>query len=83
MPTVVTSIAAEGMYLTHGENALIANDPESFAEAVVRVWTSPELWRKLSKNGLQILAQHFSVEAAARPIDDLLAWAGLAAMSLK
>ena len=58
VPTVVTSIAAEGMYLTHGENALIADDPASFADAVVRLWTSPELWRKVSRNGLQNLAQH-------------------------
>ena len=76
-------IAAEGMYLTHGENAMIADDRESFADAVVRLWTSPELWHKLSKNGLKNLAEHFSVEAAAKPIDELLAWAGLSADSRK
>ncbi len=81
VPTVVTSIAAEGMYLTHAENAMIADQPTAFADAVVALWQSHELWRKVSRNGLRNLIDHFSVEAAARPIDDLLSWAGLSATS--
>ena len=83
VPTVVTSIAAEGMYLTDGENALIADDAQSFADAVVRLWTHSELWRKVSRSGIQSLNEHFSVEAAARPIDELLVWAGLSAAHAK
>ncbi len=79
VPTVVTTIAAEGMYLVHGHNAMIADDPESFADAVVRVWTSTELWERLSTNGRENLREHFSVEAASQPIDGLLEWAGLSA----
>jgi hypothetical protein len=77
VPVVVTSIAAEGMYLEHEENALIADDPESFAAAVVRLWRSEELWERLSHGGRVNVEEHFSVEAASRRIDDLLAWAGL------
>jgi glycosyltransferase involved in cell wall biosynthesis len=77
VPTVVTSIAAEGMYLIHERNAMIADDPDSFASAVVRLWTSRELWERISTNGLRNVREHFSVEAAAKPIDELLAWAGL------
>ena len=83
VPAVVTSVAAEGMYLTHEENAMIADQPESFADAVVRLCESPELWQKISLNGLRNVAEHFSVEAAAKPIDDLLAWAGLQTNSRK
>jgi glycosyltransferase involved in cell wall biosynthesis len=79
VPSVVTSIAAEGMYLTHGENAMIADQPESFADAVVRLLTSPELWHKVSKNGVKNVADHFSIDAAAKSIDELLDWAGLPA----
>ena len=77
VPTVVTSIAAEGMYLVHGQNAMIADDPSSFADAVVQVWTSNELWERLSLHGLENIRGHFSVEAASQPIDELLEWAGL------
>jgi O-antigen biosynthesis protein len=77
VPTVVTSIAAEGMNLAHEVHSMIADEPKGFAQAVVRLWSSPDLWRKISKNGLLNLQEHFSVEAAAGPIDELLAWAGL------
>ena len=75
VPTVVTSIAAEGMYLVPEENALIADDPAAFADAIVRLWTSRSLWERISSQGLKNIKDHFSVEAAARPIDELLAWA--------
>jgi O-antigen biosynthesis protein len=77
VPTVVTSVAAEGMYLVHDQNAMIADDPDSFADAAVRLWTSRELWEKVSTQGLESIREHFSVEAAAKPIDELLEWAGL------
>jgi len=77
VPVVVTSVAAEGMYLVHEQNAMIADDPESFADAVVRVWNSRELWERVSINGRHNLREHFSVEAAAKPIDEMLEWAGL------
>ena len=32
IPTVVSSIAAEGMHLVHEDNAMIADDPASFAD---------------------------------------------------
>ncbi|MGC8638476.1 MAG: glycosyltransferase [Isosphaeraceae bacterium] len=77
VPTVVSSIAAEGMYLVHEENALIADNPASFAEAVVRVWTSPDLWERLSTHGRENVEKYFSVNANAQRIDELLSWAGL------
>ncbi|MGC8638477.1 MAG: glycosyltransferase [Isosphaeraceae bacterium] len=77
VPTVVSSIAAEGMHLAHEENAMIADDPEAFAAAIVRVWTSPELWRRLSEGGRANVREYFSVEATSRRIDGLLSWVGL------
>jgi GT2 family glycosyltransferase/glycosyltransferase involved in cell wall biosynthesis len=77
VPTVVTSVAAEGMHLLHERNAMIADDPEGFANAVVRLYTSRSLWETVSANGLENVREHFSVEAAAKPINDLLLWAGL------
>jgi glycosyltransferase involved in cell wall biosynthesis len=77
VPAVVTSVAAEGMYLVHEESAMIADSPQDFADAVVRVCTSEDLWKRLSLNGRQNVADHFSIQAAARAIDELLEWAGL------
>jgi glycosyltransferase involved in cell wall biosynthesis len=80
VPTVLTQIAAEGMYLVHGQNAMIAEDPQGFADSVVCVWKSRELWERLSVNGMQNLRTHFSVETGAQKIDQLLQWAGLNGM---
>jgi GT2 family glycosyltransferase len=77
VPAIVTSIAAEGMHLVHEQNAMIADDASSFAEAVVRLCTYRELWEQVSANGRANVRQHFSVDAAARCVDELLAFAGL------
>ena len=77
IPTVVSSIAAEGMHLVHEDNAMIADDPASFASAIVGLYTSKELWERISANGRENVREHFSVESARRRIDELLAFAAL------
>ena len=79
VPTVVTSIAAEGMYLTHEQDTMIADVPATFANAVVRLYRSRELWERLSVNGKANVRKHFSVEASSGRVDELLKWAGLSA----
>ena len=49
VPTVVTSIAAEGMYLVHEQSAMIADDPQEFADAVVRLWSSRDVATRLER----------------------------------
>lgn len=51
MPIVSTSIGVEGIDYRDGENILIADGAEAFAEAVVRVLCEPELAQRLRKNG--------------------------------
>ncbi len=77
VPTVVTPVAAEGMHLVHEHNSMIADDPASFADSIVRLCTSRELWERISANGRENVREHFSVESASRQIDELLAFAGL------
>ena len=72
LPAVVTSIAAEGMHLVDGENALIADDPPAFIAAVRRLHDSEVLWAKLSANGMKNVEEHFSFEVASRELDRLL-----------
>jgi len=71
-PVVSTSAGMEGMYVTPGEDALVADDAEGFAEAVVRAYRDESLWEKLSANGLANVARHFSFEAARAVLTGLL-----------
>jgi glycosyltransferase involved in cell wall biosynthesis len=75
LPVVTTSIGAEGMMLVDGENALIADDPAAFADAVVRLATDEALWSRISVTGMRHVERHFSEEAALGRVAALLDFA--------
>lgn len=68
VPIVTTSIGAEGMGLTHGEQVLIADTKDSFAEAVVRLHTDEALWNKLVINGKRHVKHYFGSDAVAKKL---------------
>lgn len=72
VPCICTSIAAEGMYLRDEEDVLRADDAASFAAAIVRAYTDPELWQQLSANGQAVVNRHFSSDANRRSLLNLL-----------
>jgi glycosyltransferase involved in cell wall biosynthesis len=51
LPMVTTSVGAEGLDLEDGKTAIIADSPNDFASAVVRICTDPALHRRLSEEG--------------------------------
>ncbi len=71
LPVVATSQAIEGMYLQDEESVLVADDPQEFAEAVLRLHTDPALWERLSQGGLAVMEAHFSFAAARRALSEL------------
>lgn len=72
IPVVATPIAAEGMFLVDGLNALIAADTASFAAAIIRLYDDEPLWHRLSANGYQNIVDHFSSTAARSTLQRLL-----------
>lgn len=73
VPVVATSCAAEGMFLTPGEDILIGEDASAFAKAVARVYSDEDLWDRLSARGLANIERHFSRETARSTLERLLA----------
>ncbi|MEP7356400.1 MAG: glycosyltransferase family 4 protein [Anaerolineales bacterium] len=73
VPVVGTRLAAEGSHLLDGQNVRLADAPEDFARAVVEVYTQPRLWGRLSRAGLETVAQHFSFSSARGQLRQLLA----------
>ncbi len=59
LPIVSTTIGAEGIHYRDGENILIANSPEDFSRAVLRVLSEPELAQRLRRNGRRWVEQHY------------------------
>ena len=72
VPVIATSVAAEGMGLTHGEDILVADEPENFAKALLELYHSEDLWNRLSKNGIQKTKLLYSKEAARKQLKRLL-----------
>jgi glycosyltransferase involved in cell wall biosynthesis len=73
LPVVATSIAAEGMYLQDGRDVLIGDDARSFADAVVRAYTDPELWARLSVGGREVVRERYSPEVIRRGLAEVIA----------
>ena len=63
LPVVTTSVGAEGIGLTDGYHAYIADSPESFAEKVVLLYQNPEVWNLFSTRSRTLLQQKYSPEA--------------------
>ena len=77
LPTVGTHIAAEGMQLTPGQDILVADDPEPFAEHVVQLLVDDALWQRVSDAGLEYASTVTSRASAHARIGDLLGLLGL------
>ena len=73
LPTVTTSIGAEGMNLRHGHEVLIADDATGFAQAIVQLYCDPNLWRRLCAAGPGYIEHHLSPDAVAVLVQEGLA----------
>ena len=71
-PVVATACAVEGMHLRDGEDALVADTAADYAQAVLRLYRDPVLWRRLSENGLRNVETHFSLDAAREVVRRVL-----------
>jgi len=77
LPVVGTALAAEGMSLTHGDNILIADEVQAFADAVTKVYQDPDVWHTLSQNGLAFADQAWGSDAAWSILNTILQSLGM------
>lgn len=58
-PVVATSKGAEGLEARNGEHLLIADDPRSYANAVIRLLEEPDLRDQLAGNGFALVKTRY------------------------
>ena len=58
-PVISTTIGAEGLPVHDGAQLLIADDPKTFAEAVVKVLSDSEFATRLGTSAAQLVRQNF------------------------
>jgi GT2 family glycosyltransferase len=73
LPVVATTPSIEAMHLRDGEDVMVADAPEAFADAIARVHEDLALWQRLSAGGQANVARHFSRDVAREAIAALLA----------
>ena len=73
LPVVTTTIGAEGIGLKNEINALISDEPEEFADSVIRLYSDEELWNGISLNAVEHIESNYSKEAVSRKIAELFA----------
>jgi O-antigen biosynthesis protein len=71
LPVVTTRIGAEGMDLVNERNALIADKPEEFGNAVVRIHKEKNLWEKISINSLKHIDENYSEKQISLRIQEV------------
>jgi glycosyltransferase involved in cell wall biosynthesis len=76
VPAVATSIAVEGMGFVHDEHILVADDPATFAELVVKLYQDEPLWLRLSQSSLARINEQYSLAAGKQRLAALLGAVG-------
>lgn len=66
LPVVTTDIGAEGMDLQHGLHVLIANDAETFAKEIIRLYDDEALWNQLSSRSIEAIEKYAPYDIARK-----------------
>ena len=72
LPSVISTIAQEGSGLVSGEHVLVADQPEDFAEQVIRLYRDQSLWESLAENGVKFIEDNYSFAINQKRIAALL-----------
>ena len=69
IPIVSTTIGAEGLEYTPGENIIVTDDPASFADGVCNIIENHDLAISLSTAGRALVEKRYSLDIAAENYD--------------
>jgi polysaccharide biosynthesis protein PslH len=72
-PVVSSSLGCEGLAVTHDEHLLIAEAPDDFAAAVVRLLRDPSLWHRLTQNARRLVETRYDWAMIGDKLLDLYA----------
>lgn len=72
VPVVTTTFGNEGIGAAPGKEILVADDPERFADAVVRLLRDDAENRRIGESGMQFIRGTFGKEFVAGRIDEAL-----------
>jgi len=68
-PVVSTSVGAEGLETSHGENIIIADNPQDFANKTVDLLRDLKLRKKIIQGGRRLVESKYSWEACIQKLE--------------
>ena len=72
MPIVATSLLGQQLGWTNGEELLLADTAEDFAENCIKLYTNPDLWQKLRDNALNRVMRDCSQQSFDQILKQIL-----------
>jgi glycosyltransferase involved in cell wall biosynthesis len=72
IPVVSTTLGAEGIPAIHGREVLLADSPEDFAEAVIKVLTEPSKTHEMTDAGISFVLERFDWKVVGRTMQRAL-----------
>lgn len=71
LPVVTTSIGIEGFGLSPGENVMVGDSPQEFANGVIALINDRELHNKIRYNGWKFIKSNYSDEVIGRLVYEI------------
>jgi sugar transferase (PEP-CTERM/EpsH1 system associated) len=71
-PTVATTVSIDGLDLTDDRELLLADEPQDFADKVLRLLTDREMAERLGANGLARVRGQYSWAAMGKALDEAI-----------
>ncbi len=68
---VSTSVGCEGLPVIHGEHLLIADEPDKFADAVLKLLNSRDMRRELGDNGHELVKDQYSWSRISEKLEQI------------
>lgn len=68
-PVVSTTIGAEGLEVTNGENILIADEPDEFAKKCVALLTNPQRRKEIAAKGYRLVKEKYDLSVFHKKMD--------------
>lgn len=72
VPCIASTIAAEGMKLSHGEDIMVADKPIDYISGIREVYENRDVWNSLSAAGIRFSQSNYSYEHGKHKLNVLL-----------
>ena len=76
-PTILTEVAAEGTGLTHSISTLIAQKPQQWVDAIIKLYDDETLWQKFAENSQTLVESKYTFDHGQKVFKSIFASVGI------